>query len=135
LVPRTLPLFTNRLTRPNEDCYFGTPNRLSRRILIDTPFAVSIIAADEILLVTLRFGAGAARDAIEAFMFQIADAFAEVERLSEKDLQDLFWEQKRLSLTEHCVVLRRKFSDPDYPQKFDAALRKRTGDIKNRAVH
>jgi hypothetical protein len=68
-------------------------------------------------------------------MFQIADAFAEVELLSEKDMQDLFWEKKRLSPTEHCIVLRRKFSDPDYPQKFDAALRKRTGDIRSISVH
>jgi len=66
------------------------------RTLIDTPFAVSSIAADEILLVTLRFRAGAERYAIKAFMFQIADAFAEVERLSEKNMKDLFWEQKPL---------------------------------------
>jgi hypothetical protein len=61
---------------------------------IKTPFAISIIATDEILLITLRFRAGADRDAIESCMFQIADAFAAVERLSEKAVQDLFWEQK-----------------------------------------
>jgi hypothetical protein len=49
---------------------------------IKTPFAISIIATDEILLITLRFRAGADRDAIESCMFQIADAFAAVERLS-----------------------------------------------------
>jgi hypothetical protein len=50
-------------------------------------------------------------------------------------MQDLFWEKKRLSATEHCIVLRRKFFDPDYPQKLDAALRKRTGDIRGISVH
>ena len=86
---------------------------------IKTPFAISFIAADEILLVTLRFRAGADRDAIECCMFQIVDTFAVVEGLSQKEMQDLFWEQKRLSRTEHCITLRRRFSDPDYPQGLD----------------
>jgi hypothetical protein len=102
---------------------------------IKTPFAISIIAANEILLVTLRFRAGADRDAIECCMFQIADAFAAVERLSAKELQDLFWEQKRLSQTEHCITLRRPFSDPEYPQKFDAAFRRLTGDFDSTRIH
>lgn len=57
---------------------------------IKTPFAISIIATDEILLITLHFGAGADRGAIEGCMFQIADAFAAVERHSKKELQDIF---------------------------------------------
>ena len=68
-------------------------------------------------------------------MFQIADAFAAVERLSEKEVQDLFWEQKRLSSTEHCITLRRRFSDPDYPQQFDAAFRRLLGDFANENLH
>ena len=102
---------------------------------IETPFAISIIAADEILLVTLRFHAGADRDAIESCMFQIADAFAAVERLSGKEIQDLFWEHKRLSQTEHCITLRRRFFDPEYPQKFDTAFRRLTGDFDNVRFH
>src|SRR5271167_4735544 len=96
---------------------------------IQTRLAVSIIPADRELFVTLRFGAGAEREAIEACMFQIAGAFAAVECLSEKDMEGLFWEKKRVSDTEYCVVLRRAFADPDYPQKFDAAFRKLNGDI------
>ena len=87
------------------------------------------------LLVTLRFRAGADRGAIECCMFQIADTFAAVEELSEKEMQDLFWEQKRLSQTEHCMTLRRRFSDPDYPQKFDAAFRRLTGDFDSARMH
>jgi hypothetical protein len=68
-------------------------------------------------------------------MFQIADAFAAVERLSAKELQDLFWEQKRLSRTEHCFTLRRRFSNPEYPQQFDAAFRRLTGDFDNVRFH
>jgi hypothetical protein len=68
-------------------------------------------------------------------MFQIADAIAAVERLSEKKVQDLFWEQKRLSQTDHCVTLRRPFSDPEFPQKFDAAFRRATGDFNNVRFH
>jgi hypothetical protein len=89
---------------------------------IESPFTISFIAAGDVLLVTLRFRAGADRDAIECCMFRIADAFAAVERLSAKGLQDLMWEQKRLSRTEHCITLRRRFSDPEYAQKFDAAF-------------
>jgi hypothetical protein len=102
---------------------------------IKTPFAISIIATDEILLVTLRFRTGADRDAIECCMFQIADAFATVERLSEKEMHDLFWEQKRLSSTEYCITLRRRFCDPEYPQKFDAAFRRLTGDLGSARLH
>jgi hypothetical protein len=42
-------------------------------------------------------------------MFQIVDTFAAVEGLSEKEMQDLFWEQKRLSPTEHCITRPRRF--------------------------
>jgi hypothetical protein len=99
------------------------------------PFAISIVAAEEFLLITLRFGEGADRDAIECCMFQIVATFATVERLSEKDLQDLFWEQKRLSPTEHCITLRRRFADPDYPQQFNAAFRRLTGDFDLVRLH
>ena len=68
-------------------------------------------------------------------MFQIVDTFAVVEGLSERELQDLFWEQKRLSPTEHCIILRRRFSDPEYPQKFDAAFRRLTGDLDDGRIH
>jgi hypothetical protein len=85
--------------------------------------------------VTLRFHTGADRDAIEACMFQMADIFAAVEGLSEKEMQDLLWEQKRLSQTEHCITLRRRFSDPDYPQKFDATFRRLTGDFDSTRMH
>jgi hypothetical protein len=68
-------------------------------------------------------------------MFQIADAFAAVERLSEKEVQDLFWEQKRLSSTQYCITLRRRYSDPEYPQKFDAALRRLAGEIESSRFH
>ncbi len=105
------------------------------RTPIKTPFAISIITADEILLVTLRFRAGADRDAIECCMFQIADTFAAVEGLSEKELRDLFWEQKRLSRTEHCFTVRRRFSDPEYPQKFDDVFRRLTGQIESARFH
>jgi hypothetical protein len=68
-------------------------------------------------------------------MFQIADAFAAVERLAEKEVQDLFWEQKRLSPTEHCITLRRQFSDPEYPRQFDVAFRRLAGDFDNVRFH
>jgi hypothetical protein len=68
-------------------------------------------------------------------MFQIVDTFAVVEGLSERELQDLFWEQRRLSPTEHCITLRRRFSDPEYPQKFDAAFRRLTGDSNDAHIH
>jgi hypothetical protein len=85
--------------------------------------------------VTLRFRAGADRDTTEGCMFQIADAFAAVECHSAKELQDLFWEQKCISRTEHCITLRRRFSDPEYPQKFDAAFRRLTGDLESARFH
>ena len=102
---------------------------------IKTPFAISIIAADEILLVSFRFRAGVDRDAIECCVFQIADTFAAVERISEKEFQGLFWEQKRLSRTEHCITLRRHFCDPEHPQRFDAACRRLRGQLDGARFH
>jgi hypothetical protein len=68
-------------------------------------------------------------------MFQIADTFAALEGLPEKELQDLFWEQKRLSQTEHCITLRRRFTDPEYPRKFDTTFRLLIGDLDSLRVH
>ena len=93
-------------------------------MLSETPFDLSIIASEEMLLVTLRFHTGADRDAIECHMFRIVEAFSLIERLSEKDLPDLLGERKRLSETQHSLTLRRRFSDPEYPQKFDAVFRR-----------
>lgn len=98
-------------------------------------FDISIIAADELLLVTLRFGPASDRDAIQCCMLQIADACAAVEGLVEKGPQDLIWEQKSLSNTRHCITLRRRFSDPDYPQKFEAAFLRLSGDIDSVRLH
>jgi hypothetical protein len=100
-----------------------------------TTLGISIITAEEMLLVTLRFAPSADREVLECCMFQIAEAFAAVEGLSEKELQDLFWERKRLSATEHCITLRRRFSDPAYPQKFEAAFRRLTGVSGPPSIH
>jgi hypothetical protein len=67
--------------------------------------------------------------------FHIADAFAAVEGLSEKELQDLLWEQKRISLTDSRITLRRCFSDPTYPQNFDTAFRWLTGVADLHSIH
>jgi hypothetical protein len=74
---------------------------------------------------------------IEFFVciLHVADAFAAIERLSEKELQDLFWERKRLSRTEHGITLRCRFSDPEYPQKFDAAFRRLTSHLDGARFH
>lgn len=102
---------------------------------IKTPFTISIIAADEILLVTLRFRPGADRDAIEACMFRIADTLAAIEEHSEKEMQGILWEQKRMSRTEHCITLRRNFSDPEYPRKFNAAFQRLNSDFDIMRIH
>jgi hypothetical protein len=117
------------------DSNLSTDSWIGPRTSIITSFAISIVAADEILLVTLRFHAGVDRHAIESWMFQIADTFAALEGLPEKELQDLFWEQKRLSPTEHCITLRRHFSDPAYPEKFGAAFRRVTGELDCTRLH
>jgi len=57
---------------------------------IKTQFANFIISADDVFLVNLRFRAGADRDGVERCVVRIADVFAAVERLSEKEMQDLF---------------------------------------------
>jgi hypothetical protein len=56
---------------------------------VKTPFANSIISADDILLVSRRCRAAADRDAIGLCLFRIADTFGTVEGLSEGEMQDL----------------------------------------------
>jgi hypothetical protein len=99
------------------------------------PLEISVLTADELLLVTLRFGVGTSRDALESCMFQIVDTLARLECVGDKELQDLLWERRRLSSTESCVTLRRRFADPDLPLKLDAALRRLTNNPAQAVVH
>jgi hypothetical protein len=88
----------------------------------DEPFAISVVAADGVLFVTVQIPDGAERDAIDACMFRITNAFAVVEQLQDNQLDNLPWEKKHSGHCP-CYVVRREFTDPYYPQKFDLALR------------
>ena len=83
---------------------------------------VSTVTADGVLFVTVRAPDGADSDSINACIFRITSAFALVEQVDEKLLDDLQWE-KRQNGPSPCFVVRRQFSDPHYPQKFDLAIR------------
>jgi hypothetical protein len=96
------------------------------------PLDISVLAADELLLVTLRFGVGTSRDVLESCMLQIVDMLARSEGVGAKDL---LWERRHLSPTESCVTLRRRCADADLPLKLDAALRRLTGNPAQSVIH
>jgi hypothetical protein len=75
------------------------------------------------LIVTVRFPAMAERHVVEACIAEIASAFCAVEPLTEGELRGLYWRQQQISDTEDSVQWRKPFTDPDYPAKFDAALK------------
>ncbi len=100
-----------------------------------TELSISIIASGGTLCVSLLFPAGADEAAIATCMCRVAGALAVVDQLSGKQMQDCLWEQKRLSPTEYCIMLRRAFSDPDYRDKFYGAFRDLNENLSQRWFH
>ena len=72
---------------------------------------------------------------VEACMAEITRAFCAVEQLTEVELQGLYWQQERLSEFEDSVILRKPFTDPDYPARFDAALKASRLNFISPALH
>jgi hypothetical protein len=101
----------------------------------DIEFTITVAAAEGCLIVTLRFSIEADREEIEACMGDIACAFNAVEPLTEIELQGLYWQQERVSEFEDSVQLRKAFSDPTYPERFEAALKAANYSIAGRALH
>ena len=60
---------------------------------------------------------------VEACMAEITRAFGAIEPLTQVELRGLYWRQERISELEDSVQLRKAFTDPDYPARFDAALK------------
>jgi hypothetical protein len=85
---------------------------------------VSIIADEQTLFVTVVFPAATDGEEIAACLFQIAGAFAAIEQLDERQMQGLMWERKSRKNLMHSFVLRREFSDPKYPERFEQAFRR-----------
>jgi|HubBroStandDraft_1064217.scaffolds.fasta_scaffold239116_2 hypothetical protein len=92
--------------------------------MIETELDIVMLVADGTLLVSVQFAPGASREAIKLCLFKIASAFAGAEQIREKELPDLVWERKRTAQHEDSFVVRRSFSDPAYPQRFEAELRR-----------
>ena len=90
---------------------------------INANFTITVAASQESLTVTLRFPAAADRRMVEACMAEITRAFCAVEPLTDVELRGLYWRQERISEFEDSVQLRKAFTDPDYPARFDAALK------------
>jgi hypothetical protein len=106
---------------------------MSPAIHID--FTITVAAFQGYLIVTLRFPIKADREAVEAWMGNIACAFNAVEPLTDVDLRALYWRQYRISDLEDSVELRKAFTDPEYPEKFDAALKASSGNVGSMELH
>jgi hypothetical protein len=63
------------------------------------------------------------RRMVEACMAEISRAFCAVDPVTDVELRGLYWQQERISEVEDSVKLRKAFTDPDYPARFDAALK------------
>lgn len=72
---------------------------------------------------------------VEACMAEIVRAFGVVEPLTEMELRGLYWRQERISDAEDSLQLRKAFTDPDYPARFDAALKATRLGLLSPALH
>jgi hypothetical protein len=90
---------------------------------INTDFTITVEASEGSLIVTLRFPAAAEQRLVEWCMAEVARAFRTIEPFTDVELRGLYWRQQRISDVEDSVQLRKAFTDPDYPGKFDAALK------------
>ena len=101
----------------------------------DADVEISVIAADGILFVSVRVPLSASRDVVEARMLKVTEAFASVERIDGKLLQELLWERKPHDDRIQLFVLSREYENLDYPRLFDCALRDLTVAAANNYLH
>jgi hypothetical protein len=84
---------------------------------------IAVAIDEKVVLVTVRAPPGISEEMLHASVVQLATAFAVVEDLGAEELQALEWERQRRLDNSVCWVLRRAFSDPDYPRRLDFVLR------------
>ncbi len=93
------------------------------------------MVSPQFLTVTLRFPATVDRRLVEACMAEITRAFCAIEPLTEMELRGLYWRQERISDAEDSLQLRKAFTEPDYPARFDAALKATRLKFLSPAIH
>jgi hypothetical protein len=98
-------------------------NRAHRLVAWDITCEIAVASDEQVVFVTVRAPPGVPEEALHASVFQLATAFAAVEDLGSEELQALEWERQRRTDNSVCWVLRREFSDPDYPRRLDFVLR------------
>ena len=90
-----------------------------------------VVTGEKTIFVTIRAPRGISEEAVHASVLRLATAFAAVEDLAPGELQALEWEKQRATDDSVCWVLRREFSDPDYPRRLDFVLQS----LKGASVH
>lgn len=90
----------------------------------ETEIELKVLVSDAQLFMTVEIPLGASREAIERCLFEIESALASVEKVRDKDLTGLIWEQRRSKRGSTTLVANRRFSDPTYPFQFDTEFRR-----------
>ena len=90
----------------------------------DSDFAISLAARNGLLFLRVRVSRTSVAD-FDAFMAKIVAAFANVEGMDEQQMKSLLMQARQTADDEASLgfVIKRKYSDPDYPEKIDRALR------------
>ena len=85
---------------------------------------VSIALEEDDLIVKVRVPHETSNSDAEAFVLQIASAFAAVDPLSPQETMRLLLERRLRRATEEYleIVFKRSILDADYPNRFEAAL-------------
>jgi hypothetical protein len=91
----------------------------------------AVVAGENVLFVTIRAPLDVSDEALHTSLLQLATAFDVVEDSALGDLQLLEWEKHRGMDNSIYWVLRREFTDPDYPRRLDFALQS----IRDASVH
>jgi hypothetical protein len=90
-------------------------------------FNLSIVAGGGVLFIGVRVPETASDEDMETVRSTLVEAFAWVEHVDEREMQSLLFDEGNAAPHEPLAfVLRREYSDPQYPAKIDCALQRLT---------
>jgi hypothetical protein len=98
------------------------------RIVNSVPFEISLVAEGGILFIGVRVPESASEADIEIVITKLVEAFASVEHLDETEMQHLLFDDLSDAIPEAApgFIVRRPYTDPQYPAKIDSALKRLT---------
>ena len=103
------------------------PPASTLRAVKQTTFKLSIVAGGGVLFIGVRVPESASDADIKTVRSTLVEAFASVEQVDEREMRCLLFDDGNPAQNESLAfILRREYSDPQYPAKIDCALQRLT---------